>query len=170
MSGRTAIAAVGMLVASLAPASALDDDATLEGLTGVVVKILKFDTTASDIGLSEAEVQRDLELRLRTNRVQVLAGTTTDCAPTCGLLLLSVAVMSLGTDLPLYSFCVDPQLWDAVTIRRSSVYTVAATWDSAGKFGTVARSSASDFIREAVRDMGDEFSNDFLAANPIGQE
>ena len=66
----------------------------------------------------------------------------------------------------LCGFSVKLYLAEPVRILRNSEEPLSVTWASADKVGVVG-TEAIRHLRNTVKDMVDEFLNDYLAANPL---
>lgn len=131
----------------------------LVGLKGVQVGVSKIDPQAERLGLTEKQIQTDVELKLRKAGVKVL--TNEDISEAPGHPLLWVYV---GTNINqgLVGYSIRVYLIELVTLARG-FQTTGTIWnDSAGGVRTI---NASE-IRKIVGDLVDGFINDYLAANP----
>lgn len=149
------------------PAEAQGDGAaaraTLKGLTGVCVVVDSIDAEAQRDGLPNAQIQTDVEVKLREAGIRVLTLLEAGETPGSGFLVLSL--YAHADDEGLYAFTVQLKLIQAVRLARNGAYTVGATWSKGGYSGTVGRTKLS-LVRNNVRDVADDFINAYLDVNP----
>jgi hypothetical protein len=135
---------------------------SLKGLTGVYVRISPA-PDAAQIGLSEVQVQADVELRLRTAGIKVL--TQEQWFTTPGMPALWV---SLGTAKKqgLYSFALNINLQQMVSLNRDpQISVLATTWTNSTRVGILAATSLIQ-VRSLIEDDVDKFINTWLSVNP----
>ena len=65
-----------------------------------------------------------------------------------------------------YAFLVQLGYEDICVLTGSLNRTLARTWRTNAKYGFRSEQTIEDDIKGAIRDMVDEFANDFLKANP----
>jgi hypothetical protein len=133
----------------------------LVGLRGMHVLVEKMDPQAEHLGLTEAQIQTDVELRLRKAGIRVLTEKEWKEAP--GMPYLYVHVNTLVMQkLPIIANSVHVGLKEVVTLARG-FKAVGEIWraDSIGNIGPENISK----IRGYVGDQVDKFINDYLAAN-----
>lgn len=143
---------------------------SLKTLPGVTVIVESFSREAADAGFDRHTFQTDVELKLRMAGISVLE--TEDLNPP--ELYVNVNVLRKGTN-QLGAFSVRLAL-SQEAVLQSQVHSdrgnsedglatatmFATTWSiGALGFGDVA------YVRSAVRDLVDEFVNDWLAVNPL---
>jgi hypothetical protein len=136
---------------------------SLRGLKGLEVVVEVIEPQAERLGLTRAQVQTDVELRLRKAGIRVL---TEEEAERQGSTYLYINITaSEARDVPgLYSYLIDLSFRQRVILERDqSIRTIAATWNIASK-GVVGANKLRN-LREIVADYIDEFINDYLAAN-----
>lgn len=185
--------ALGWLIASRGPREATDDSAFahpengrgtepfgneepqfphLEGLQGVHVLVFPPDDPEVERrGLREAEIQTDVELRLRKAGIKVLSlGETLKTAGQPVLYVIVHTAAGRGPTEGLYAYNVNMQLMENVVLDRDpSMKVKAATWTFpeyvpgyVGMVGADKLRATRDYLNTVV----DEFINDYLAANP----
>ena len=166
---KTAI--LGMIVAAcllFAGTAAADNETqrnTLAGLKGIYVEMESIDSEVERDGLSASAIQTDVELKLRQAGVTVL--THDQWLRTTGKpwLYLNVNVHkepSWGG----YVYGIKLHLIQEVTLTRAPRTIIdAATWEAVGSVGIAGQARLSH-IRDAAKDMVDQFINAYLAANP----
>ena len=132
------------------------DRATLRGIRDIRVRVERLQPDIEGHGLTRDELQTDVELRLRRNRVRVAEGASA---------YLYVNLNTLrDSQLPLVFFSTMVSLNQPVTLARDpSVKAIATTWylASVGSVGA----SKTQTLREAVAEEVDKFVNAYLAAN-----
>ena len=158
---------------------------SLKGIEGVGVVVECLRPEAKEGGLTEQQLQTDVELRLRKAGVRVISFEETPLrAPGSPFLYVAVnirpkavtylkeAIPHRSKQLPIYPYGLDVEFRQAVTVVRDPSITVstATTWISGRIFGGVSIVTA-DLMRLQIRDHVaaevDEFINDYLAVNPI---
>lgn len=165
---KTALAALLLLSTAIPSRLSGQDDQfsrkTLVGLKGVYVLVEQIGDQAQRDGLSRDQVQTDVELRLRQAGVRVLSQE--DALTTLGGAYLYIVVHAFKNPGGLYAFNVTVELKQRVTLARDSTITaVAATWSPEPILGTVGPEHLGT-VRDAIRDLADQFVNAYLAANP----
>jgi hypothetical protein len=130
---------------------------TLKGIkaVGVIVENLREEAPK---GLTEQQLQNDVELRLRDAGIPVVPSDQAR-AP---YLYVRVNSMKLPNS-PQYVYTIGIELNQAVKIARDSrMLAVAATWDKGGTGCT----SSPQSIRDGVAAYVDKFIAAYLSANP----
>jgi hypothetical protein len=145
-------------VQGLAFTDSEDSRETLRGLPGVQVVIEHLTDAAKRIGLTEAQLQTAVELRLRKAGIRVFPTTE----PGISLLVIQVTTVER---LGLYAYYVDVSLLQSVSVAHNFTSAYASTW-TAGWLGTVGTTQARSAIRETVGEQVDRFLNAYLAVNP----
>lgn len=128
----------------------------LVGLKRVYVTAEVFKTVGERLEITVAQIQTDVELRLRKAGVRVL--TKEECEETPGAPQL-YAKLSGYITRGRCVYGIEVELWEIVTLARG-VETPGVIW-TAGYIGTGGKS-----IRNIIGDTVDKFINDYLAANP----
>lgn len=145
---------------------AYDDNAytreTLRGLSGVGVVIEDLSSNATRAGLTTAQLQTDVELRLRKAGVRVL--TASERKETPGGPFLAV-IVTAREKLGLYGYSVEVHFLQRVYLERNFTDALAITW-AVDSTGTVGADRFRQGIRESVGDHIDKFLNAYLAVNP----
>ncbi len=136
------------------------DPEPLRGLKGVHVLVENIDSQAERLGLTRAQIQTDVELRLRKAGVRVLTEKERLETPGCPHLYVNINT-PIGQGLVVYSISVE--LFELVTLARGFV-TDGAIWNI--RFAGCVGTSNIRKVREGVGDCVDKFINDYLAANP----
>ena len=137
---------------------------TLAGLTGLYVSVEQIPDEMQRDGLDTTQILTDVELKLRQAGITVL--TRQEWLSTAAAPYLYVNVQAIKNPANFYAFSVDVQLRQRVTlVHDPAVLILATTWSATGVIGTVGSKKLSS-LREAVRDLTDQFINAYLAANP----
>jgi len=160
---------VAIVLGGGVPVFAGDDEldrATLRGLSGIGVLVESLDPEDERAGLTQAQLQTDVELRLRKAGIKVM--TKQETLQTPGIPILYVQLGIIHDPLG-YSLAVIVGLHQQVIlVRDPSIVTQGITWSING----VGRGSPDNFVKEArgrVADFVDQFMNVYLAMNPKGQ-
>jgi hypothetical protein len=144
-------------------AQKISQEDSLRGLSGVSVFVDQINSEAQRDGLARAQVQTDVELRLRKAGIRVLPNADPE-VPLFPQLYIKVRAVK-RREFNLYAFSITVQVNDFVDLRRkptrSAVVTVWDT-DTAGSVGT----DNIRAVRDSVGDLVDEFVNHYLAQNP----
>lgn len=139
----------------------------LRGIGGVNVTIEKLNEGALEVGLTEEQLQTDVELRLRQSGIRVLTEKERLTAP--GGPFLYVNVNGHKAESGLHAFGISVALYQRVILERNGMKGGhVETWQRAaiGTRGHADGDSDAAFVRENVKDKVDEFLNAYLAANP----
>jgi len=136
----------------------------LAGLTGMKVFVEAVDPEAERDGLTRAQLQTDVELRLRKAGIKVFTDPEWQVAPQ-GSPVLGVQVTLMKHRIfPQYVYHIDVAVYQAAYLALDGSLATATVWKS-GSIGTVSVDVLRN-MRSIVADYIDEFINDFLAANP----
>jgi len=151
-------ATIGAFVEEMEPIS-------MRGLTGVYVTVEETEPGAEEHGLTTAQLQADVESRLRKARIRVLTEEEWNSAP--GGPCLSVAVnTSKLVERDTYVYSVRMKLMQQVTLERSPIISLwATTWDEAALGGADTEDLRD--VRRAVSALLRTFIRDYRAENPI---
>lgn len=145
----------------------VDNRGSLRGLPGVNVLIEPFqDGETESRGLTDRQLQTDVELRLRKAGIRVLTLQETKANSIHPTLYVNLNVIPVeATSGQLYAFCLSVEVQQTVFLVTSPPsYTIANTWNT-GTAGTVGIEHLGS-LRGKIGDLVDTFINDFLAANP----
>lgn len=133
----------------------------LVGLEGVNVVVSPLDSTVRHLGLTESQIQTDVELRLQKAGVRVL--TVKEQVETPGGPFLYVTVTAnIWRGCRAYTVLVE--LYETVTLVRG-FQTAGVIWKK-GVIRTSTKIPKERSIRDTLSDVVDVFINDYLAANP----
>lgn len=148
---------------------------TLRGLPGVEVVVENFRRQAEDAGFDPKDFTREVELRLRLAGIRAFAAEDREVEQPA-MLYLNVNVMHRdGGKHGAYSVDLDliqpALLWRHLSFEPATVpseeemkslVATVRTWSK----GAVGFGDLAD-VRSTVRDVADEFVNDWLAVNPV---
>ena len=142
-----------------------DEQNALVGLQGVhvVVFVEKMNPQAEKHGLTKAQIQSDVELRLRKAGVKVLTMIESIETPEMPLLYVVPSILIMP-DLNVCFVSIEVGLLERVTLASGVDKVPGRIW-SKGYMGTVGIDKITQ-IRGIVGDKVDIFINDYLAANP----
>ena len=135
-----------------------DERDSLTGIRPIKVVVEGMQAGAERDGLTAQLLQAAVELRLRLNGIPLSDGALP-------YLYVRVNTMKLST-MPNYVYCIDVAFKQAVQIVTTGRLVVrATTWER----GSVGIRPADELrgVRDRVLDYVDEFSNDYLAVNPL---
>ena len=144
----------------------------LRGLKGVSVLVEGLVAEVERAGLTQRQIQTDVELRLRLAGIRVLTRAETIDGPGGPSLYVNVHALIRGNP-PSWVYAVAVELLELVVLERTAPENLsfapenlllAATWHAPRGlgFGPLAD---TQMIRQSVTDMVDQFINDYLAAN-----
>lgn len=139
----------------------------LAGLQGVHVVVEDFKPEVEKYGFNREQYQTDAELRLRQNGIRVLSEEEQLLLADKTFLHIIVTPVILENGLSA-AVGISVEFKEPVLLHRNpSIITFAITWDK----GTILNVGLLRFneIRGHVRDLVDQFINDYLAANPKDQ-
>jgi hypothetical protein len=136
------------------------DQKNLVGLKGVCVLVEALRPEVERLGLNRAQIETDVELRLRKAQVRVLTKEESHKTPGNPFLYVHLNV-GVGTNICAFSIYVG--LNEEVMLKRGfNAFGIIWYKDMAG---TVNKTNIRT-IRALVGDLIDMFINDYLAANP----
>lgn len=117
-------------------------------------------------GLFRAQLQTDVELKLRLAGIKVLTREQHLVQDEDGRPYLYLSINSVKRQSGFYSLCIDISLMQDVRLVRNFqlVYGVS-TW-SKGSVMTVGENRLRQAVRDDVKDRVDEFINAYLSVNP----
>lgn len=136
----------------------------LAGLTGIKVFVEAIDPEVERDGLTRAQLQTDVELRLRKAGIKVFTDPEWQVAPSGSPVLGVQVTLTKHRILPQYIYHIEVAVYQAAYLARDGSLATATVWKS-GSVGTVGV-DVLRYMRSFVADSIDEFVNDFLAANP----
>ena len=135
--------------------------ATLQGITAVRASILLTSNDAQKDGLTEDQLQTDVELRLRKAGITVIGSS----AQTLRVVVVAYGVRD-GSAIQSYAFLFSAALVQGIALTRDpSILALGETWSVAG-VGTVGATRFSRYVRDTLADLIDQFINAYLEQNP----
>ncbi len=159
--------ALGMLALLFLPPAWAEDPvaefnaikrASLKGIESVDVIVLAAPEESRCPGLPDAQVQTDVEDRLRLAGIQLGPGSAS-------YLFVSVVSIPALPDM-LHAFLVSIDLQQVVRLRRDArIVTFGATWHLGG-MGVAATSRLPEYPRQMLAAIVDRFISDFREENP----
>ncbi len=137
---------------------------SLRGIKGIHVVIESLNPDIEKDGLRIENIQTDVELKLRLAGFKVL--TEKEWLNEPGEPYLYVNVNSMKHEIGTHVFKVDIGLIQTVHLKRDTkIFLQATTWSS-GIIGYVEKEKGVNYVRDSVKDLMDEFINDYLSVNP----
>jgi hypothetical protein len=161
------IAILGTIVGLAAfEGDAADDEdtrTTLRRLSGIRVLIESLEPDMERAGLSQQQLQTDVELQLRHAGLRVL--TTEEWAQVPGRpwLYVNVQVLVIDNDLAVYGIRVEVN--QDAHLAAHDAFADVATWDKGG-IGATEMTNLPPHVRNSLRDLVDEFIAAYLSVNP----
>ena len=155
----------GLIGLAAVESDAADDEdtrTTLRNLSGVRVIIESLGSDMEGTGLSQQQLQTDVELQLRQAGLRVLTEEWVQ-VPGRPWLYVNAQVLVIDNDLAVYSIRVEVNQ-DARLTAHDAVADVA-TWDKGG-IGATEMANLSLHVRNGLRDLVDAFIDAYLSANP----
>jgi len=155
---RIVLAVALLLLAGLARAA--DDEegrASLKGIASFEVVVEGIQPDAERDGLTQSQIQTEVEARLRQAGIKVVASSP---------YMLYVNVDTTKKNMGSYAYNIYVSFEQPVTLLRDTkrVQTFAVTW-SVGSIGTVGSDRLRD-VRSDVSDLVDQFITAYLEQNP----
>ena len=122
-------------------------------------------TVDIDAGLTDEQLQMDIELKLRLAGIKV--NSHMEWLASKDKALIYVNVNANGNNItPSISYSISVKLNQTVTLARSPYVTInGIVWDR-DSVGKQPKSRFKAAARRSVNDFMDEFINDYLTANP----
>jgi len=140
---------------------------TLQGLKGVRVVVEDIEPDAERDGLTQRELQANVELRLRRAGIAALTEKQLLEAPGMPVLYVKIDTRKGQSERTkgLYAYSVHVGLYQLVRLSRDNrIAAGAETWYTAGV--NVVESNHLRTVREDATEKVDQFINAYLAANP----
>jgi hypothetical protein len=139
---------------------------TLVGLHGIGLHVKELSWEVERDGLTRAQIQRDVELKLRIAGINIVHRTEEWADPRVPGLYINVSTYKTS-DMPLYAFSISIEFRQVVllnTIPPDDIGVVAITWID-GMVGAVGSKNVN-LIRYSIKELVDVFINDYLRMNP----
>lgn len=132
------------------------DREPLKGISDVYLVIERLDPVANKLGITEDQIQTDVEIRLRKAGIKVKKRDT--------LVMFYVNVGITNGINGLYGVSETVEVKDMVSlVREPKIKFQTQIWDK-HMFGIVGELRVSDAIRKGVGDLTDEFILEYLRA------
>ena len=163
---RPVFIALFLILCSTSPAFADDDVSSresLKGLPGVFVIVQDLEPAIEQAGLTKADIQMDVELRLRLAGIPVLSRAEWITTPGGPYLYVNTNVFNSNNTV--WPFSVEISSMQRVILERGSANIFfAPTWSvtTVGSVGSNKLTQVKDVVKEYV----DQFINAYLAVNP----
>jgi len=142
------------------------DRQSLVGLPGVYVLVEETHPDVKRDGLTKTTLRTDVELHLRQGGIRIMTKEESFSAPGAPYLYLNINTVKFKDEPGWYAYSIDLELTQGVRLdRKPSIPLNAITWNARGSVGVVGARQLRT-VRQYVRDMVDQFINDYLAANP----
>jgi hypothetical protein len=143
-----------------------NQNASLKDIPAIIVAVENISPDAERDGLTQSQLQTQVELRLRKMGVAVLplsiASTLAPMLP--GFLHVFVSTMRL-TELPMYAVSISVRFYQRVTLPRNhNLELMGVTWETTA-IGAYGAHKLRD-VQSRVIDYIDEFINAYLEQNP----
>jgi hypothetical protein len=136
---------------------------TLRGLPGVTVVIEPLQTAAEQDGLTQRELQAEVERQLQAAGIRVL--TQDEWRATPGSPYLYVNVSALKKNYGLYAYSIEVCLNQLVSLLRNrDIQEFAETWETR-EVGTVGQERLTT-VRDSVAAHVNIFIRDYFSVNP----
>lgn len=134
----------------------------LVGLKGIGVLVEYMQPQAERLGLTRDQIRTDVELRLRKAGIKVLTEKEYSEVPGQPWLYVNINT-AMGTLPGICAYSIKVDLEETVTLANG-FKTRSAIWNI-GYVGLIGIRK-TNYIRNPLSDLIDEFINDYLAANP----
>jgi hypothetical protein len=147
-----------------ADGSGISERYGLKGLKGFYVQVDRLPFDVEQRGLTQQQVQRDVELRLRKGGAVVLTREQAMNDPNAPRLHVRI-LTSKVQHASLYTYCIVMNFGQAATLARDASISVdAVTWTKTG-LGMI-KSKKLEEVRKVIAEITDEFLNAYLSENP----
>jgi len=140
----------------------------LKGLTAISVLVEKLNADIKDkTGLTEKQIETDVELKLRMAGIKVVSLGESLNIPGMPYLYVNLSIFRHSSGL-FFAYSIYIALIENVYLERNSAINVSAqTWFK-GEIGVIGESQVSSIRNNIIKDTVDIFINDYLSANPKG--
>ena len=142
---------------------------SLRGIKGAYVIILDLEPDIEKDGLRKDQIKTDVELKLRLAGIKGGAKNSNGVEwllKEPGGLWLQVSVGSIKLEIGSYIYDVAVVLHQMVYLERNTKIKISAETWRRDYFGIVGENEVADVIRNSIKDLMDEFINDYLTVNP----
>lgn len=157
--------AIGLLVALTGIAASAQSKESLRGLVGFEVSIDDVsDQSANSQGLTPAQLQTDVELRLRKAGIQVLSKSQRQALPSQPVLYIALTLIPDDPNVSRYAFHIECAVVQRLLVGSSNQKLMVYTWIK-GVTGLTNKAQLAG-LRSDVGDLVDDFINAYLSVNP----
>lgn len=138
---------------------------SLRGLPGIFLLVQGLNPEIEREGLTQDQIQSDIESKLRTAKIKLLSKEQYAKTPGTPLLHVVPAILKVTVGvISLYTYTVIVRVSQSVhLVRKPAIETPGFTWTSEGTCGAVR--SAGD-IRSKIVGEVDKFISAYIAVNP----
>ena len=133
---------------------------SLQGLRSFSVSIEPFASVERMMNLTEDDLQREVELKLRLVGIPIKSLTDSDAT-----IIVNLVALEDGTLYQYYMYHLGVDIQQSVTLSINSQYAYVFTWH-AGSIGGGPKGKVEMQIRNQLKDALDKFLNDYLSVNP----
>ena len=140
---------------------------TLWGIKGVYVLVERLKPDLEKDGLTEDQLLTDVELQLRKVGIRVLTKGELYKVPGSPCLYVNINAYK-GKVSQFFWYCLNIKVslnQDVLLERKLSITESCSTWERS-TLGGCGKSSIKEYVREGLKEIIDEFINDYLTANP----
>lgn len=137
---------------------------SLRGIQGLGVLIENLGSDVEAAGLHEADIQTDVELKLRLAGIKVITVPESYKQPGAPRLYV-IAHVNLSNQQPII-YAISVQLQQGVVLERNSALSISATTWSSSPIVELFPFRDTQKIRDMIRDRVDQFINAYLSVNP----
>jgi len=153
------------LESSILAINGLSNRATLRGLKGFGVLVEKLPPEVEKEGLKSDQLQREVEIKLRTAGIKVMTKEESFKTPGEPYLYININVNIAKTESDIYPYSIDLLLIQKVSLLRDPKLTsYAVTW-STGGVGSIGKPIVGQ-LGESAEAMVDVFIKVYLVENP----
>ena len=162
------MAVILALMIFVSPLYALNSEmnrSTLRNLEGMMVLIEDLAPEIERGGLTKAQLQKNIEQKLRNEGIRPLTQEECFKAPGEPYLYISININPTKTDPEVYAYSIDIGLIQNVTLARDpSQNTYGVTW-STGGVGSIGKNNIHE-LADSVSSLVDLFVRAYLSVNP----
>ncbi len=138
---------------------------SLAGVKDIYVLLAPLKEDAKYAGLTEEQLQTDVELKLRLAGIKVNTKEEFLASEDMAHVYVRCGTSS-NKDIPSIPYTVSVSLGQTVQLRRSPNVSVSGTTWETGFVGLCPKGKFQEITRQVVKNQMDEFINDYLTANP----
>jgi hypothetical protein len=167
-SGRLILVLVTLFFGAPAASHAYEKE-VLRGLKGVCVAVAPISPEIEKLGLAAAELQKDVEVKLRQAGIKVLRPKELYQEEGCSGLMIRVnGSVFRVKQTSMAAYAVHLGVMELVQLKRPTLVPIipAQTWGYDSEGVQVVKASQVNHIAKAVEALVDKFIRDYRAANP----